>query len=543
MEKGIKSQAIRVISSVIIIFCLVGAVTAATQEEIKEKKAIRSLLARMRSQNPVVMTDEQKRKISDAIEQARSGSIKLESIDAFNSYNFCLLANRMLGDLYKSHGCLHVSPINVYLLNTLLPIGSSLEIKDYNAKIDMAKAKDFPKLIEYIDYNSDLRDLKKSFASKSDVRTVVYPGQSAYVIYLQGEPFAGLSVQAGPQDKFYMYQYRDDLGYPVFDKNLAFPTPAGKFFIFRKYVNYVSSAYKDQTTIPMSAEIRKIKGKWMFEDGRDNWKSVPASVAADIEKGEKDRVYDYYDIIKDQGGNIVQARWASNTFGVYPIALSKDMRTMAPELVHTTCDLILDQYKAFAALLDIMSVGSDSFDECVASSDSFSNYKACFDFIDHGDSWGLDPSESGSYKIFNNMPLSPEESASLPKDVVIAHKVLAGKEKLTKDEEDLLVNEGIAQRSGGSVRISMEKIRGLEFYTYQYVVMIKKCANLYTAVRDNWDDLTSLRTYIVNDMQDLQIDDRVVYRRFGVDLMLRRVMLMKISLDDALDDLKDVIGL
>ena len=151
--------------------------------------------------------------------------------------------------------------------------------------------------------------------------------------------------------------------------------------------------------------------------------------------------------------------------------------------------------------------------------------------------------QSAYYKLYFDIPLLPEEVAILPKDVFIANKIVKKLGALNSAEEKLLLKEGIAVKKGGKTIVNMEKIYGLHFYTYQNVVMIKKWANLYSVLRDRWDDISGLRSAIVSDMRSLSLVDPILYRRFFVELMLKRIALKKLSQDEVLNDMSDTLGL
>ena len=89
----------------------------------------------------------------------------------------------------------------------------------------------------------------------------------------------------------------------------------------------------------------------------------------------------------------------------------------------------------------------------------------------------------------------------------------------------------------------MKKIYGLQFDAYLNVVLIKKYANLSAVLRENWDDLSELRRIIASDMKSLSILDPVLYRRFAVELIMKRIGLKKLTQEEVLNDLSDTLGL
>ncbi|OGC04732.1 hypothetical protein A2276_02005 [candidate division WOR-1 bacterium RIFOXYA12_FULL_43_27] len=115
-------------------FAVVSADTSTSYE--KMVGSLVNLMTRTNTADAVVLPEEVKVRIRGLIEEVKAGRLNFECVDAFNDYNFCELSNKILGDLYKSHGCLHVSPVNVRILNEILPIGSVVEIKPYTADYD-----------------------------------------------------------------------------------------------------------------------------------------------------------------------------------------------------------------------------------------------------------------------------------------------------------------------------------------------------------------------------------------------------------------------
>ncbi|MDI6732160.1 MAG: hypothetical protein QME05_06330, partial [Candidatus Margulisbacteria bacterium] len=132
--------------------------------------------------------------------------LNLFSVKALNDYNFGVLLNDILGDLYKSHGCLHVSPRNMLLLYRLLPLKAQINIHDYSKKYDVSQIKNLPDLAGMVNFQDDLDKLKEKFTAASDVKIVVYPASGFWIICLKDKPFAKMQVKGGPQTKMYLVQ-------------------------------------------------------------------------------------------------------------------------------------------------------------------------------------------------------------------------------------------------------------------------------------------------------------------------------------------------
>ena len=142
--------------------------------------------------------------------------------------------------------------------------------------------------------------------------------------------------------------------------------------------------------------------------------------------------------------------------------------------------------------------------------------------------------------MYFGLPLSSEEAAPLAKDVIIANKILK-KEKLDDKEIKLLLNEGVATKKEGKLSINQEKILGLQFDTYQYVVTVEKYAHHYATLKKHWEKLSALRKALLLDFNDFVLKDPTLFHNFMRELMLSRTRLEKLSEGQALDTLNEMI--
>ncbi|MBI5699689.1 hypothetical protein HZC35_05180 [Candidatus Saganbacteria bacterium] len=475
--------------------------------------------------------------LREIIRQAATGEVeglKIESVDALNEYNFGVLLNDMLGNLYKSHGCLHVSPRNIYLLYRLLPIGAPLVVESYTAKADEKQFKDLPYLADLVNFEDDLEILGENFASPRLVSARVFPASRLWIIYLKDQPFAKMQIEPGPQDRVKIMEGRDKNGLPLFEKITAYPTTPGTFYIFKKVVNYVSNTYYDTTIIPQGAWLKNDKGRWLFDNGSGRWIAAPKDIQKDLALPSEARSFSYYDQVRDEAGDLLRARWGSNTFGKYPIITSVNMRTPSPELAHTSGDLIMEQRRLVADLIAVLSAPRDRFEDCIKYSRNFDLYTACWEFIkDPKRDDLLELNESGNYKLYLGMPLTSEEAASLPPDVFVAQKVINNRGELTASEIDLLLKEKLAVRRGKSLNIDMDKIYGIMYDVYQYVVAIRKNANIYGTLKTRWEGLTNLRRALLADFKKFIIKDPEVFLDYTQELVLDRVELKRLTQSEA----------
>jgi len=170
-------------------------------------------------------------------------------MDQVNRYNFGQLMNTMLGNLYQSHGCLHVSPRNIMFLYRILPVGASLNIRKYEEKFPEQEFDKIPFLADMIDTTQSLDTLAKQMSDKKSIRVEVFPMSGIWIIYKDNKPFAKLFIEGGPKGKMYILAGREKNGMPIFEKEMAYPTAIGDFFIFKKVTNYLSRLYKERTEI------------------------------------------------------------------------------------------------------------------------------------------------------------------------------------------------------------------------------------------------------------------------------------------------------
>lgn len=468
--------------------------------------------------------------------------LELNSVNALNDYNFGVLHNKMLGNLYKSHGCLHVSPRNMYFLYQMLPIGAKITIHDYSKKPEEGKFKEVEFLADQINFQEDLEQLEKSFKNPADVNIEVYPGTGLWVIYFKNKPFAKLLVEGGPRQKYYLVENRQKNGFPVFEKSIAYPTTPGIFYVFSKTEDHVSNLYYDLTIMPMGAQLKKSKTGWIFEDLKGKWRLVPKDIQNDLNLPAEKRKFDYYDKVKDGEGNLIMAKWGSHPFGRYVIMQSANRRTPSPEFIHSSGDLIMEQRQLVSDLIKILSAPVDSLEACIKYSRNFGLYKTCYDFVNNPEGVDeLETIESGGYKLYFDLPLSSEETEALPPDALIANKYLKKQGELTEEEINLLVKEGVAVRHGKTAVIDEEKILGIQFDTYGYVVAIRKFANHYSVLKKHWPELTELRRALLKDFRNFAIKDPIVFRRFTRELMQRRINLKRLTKQDAFKVISELL--
>ncbi len=122
------------------------------------------------------------------------------SLDLLNSKNLASYFNDYLGFVYDSHGCLHFTPADIYLLSKTIQPGTTLTIKSYQTRqLDFA--------LENIQYLADLTsseaDLTRHQAviKQGPTEIVVYPGLDLLFIIVNGSPYAKVKALAGPKEE------------------------------------------------------------------------------------------------------------------------------------------------------------------------------------------------------------------------------------------------------------------------------------------------------------------------------------------------------
>jgi hypothetical protein len=480
-------------------------------------------------------------KIKAAVKGDQETGLNLNIVPALNNYNLGVLLNDILGDLYKSHGCLHVSPRNMIFLYDLLPIGAQMKVYPYSMTVSEESLSSIPYLADLINFRADLEAIKDKFLITSEVQIAVYPSSGDWLIYLKGTPFARLTIKGGGQEKFYLVQDRDAKGRPIFEGHLAYPTTPGDYYIFKRTENYVSNLYYDQTIVPMGGLIKQQKGKWIFQNKNGNWKELPPALIYDLKQPIEKQAYTYYDQIKNSSGEVVAMKWGSHPFGLLALQTSVDRRTAWPELIHSSGDLMMEERQLVNDLIRILTAPSDDLDQCLPFSQNFDLYKICADFVANPDRTDLiQPKERAAYRLHFGLPLTASEEALLPPDVLIADKIVH-KKPLTEAENQVLINEGIAYRRSGNLKINMEKILGLKNDTYQYVVTIQKYAHHYETLKRRWPELSALRLALLKDFNNFVLKDQDLFQNFMRELMLKRNNLEEITQPEAIQLLNKLI--
>src|SRR3989339_945265 len=163
-----------------------------------------------------------------------------QSVKLINSTNWNKWIDQTIGYLYESHGCLHFTPTDIYLLAQTVPAGIPLTVKKYKLK---ETEPDFdPDQVPYLaELTASPQDIKKhALTFKTDVTSiVVYPSLGWLVIMVKGVPYAKLQTLAGPPEDILMQG----------DFMLTTPTDSGEYKILRTTDHYVNANYYQNTIV------------------------------------------------------------------------------------------------------------------------------------------------------------------------------------------------------------------------------------------------------------------------------------------------------
>ena len=113
------------------------------------------------------------------------------SLELINATDWTGWFDKTLGYLYDSHGCLHFTPTDIYLLYKTIPAGIPLTVKKYKLKegeppYPLAK---IPYLSEKIKSQDDIKKVNLTFKNYK-TELVMYPSLNQLVIMVKGYPYA-----------------------------------------------------------------------------------------------------------------------------------------------------------------------------------------------------------------------------------------------------------------------------------------------------------------------------------------------------------------
>lgn len=423
-----------------------------------------------------------------------------ESISIINAKNWAAYIGDHLGYLYDSHGCLHFTPSDIYLLTQTVPKGIPLKIFAYDQKTLPEGYAGAPFFHDLANSSSDVRRYSVMF-EQGRTRLAVYPGLGRLFILVNDSPFAQVKTRPGPE-RFYLQENMVTRQTVSSDFTINTPTDAGDYKILRSTSHYISPTYYDITIVPFGAWIEKQGDSWVFQDGK-KWYQLPGVIGADLDQPNGRQDNNYYDINLDSKRKITAARWGNNDFGIYALLWTKDGKSSYPELGYCEGQLLFEQVMLIKQLSDLLTAPwADSLAALVAGNEDFRVYRNVYDFLASSGEVqpaSLDPVSCGYVRLFHGWRLSPADQDNFNREALKAFRDYKA--------DNLPASEN-------------QRRRALGFYTYirDMAWTFDKWAGWYTMVRDDWQFFRDLRLKLRKDFNKLGIASG--QRQMAVEKML-----------------------
>lgn len=404
------------------------------------------------------------------------------SKDLLNKTNFASYFRDYLGFLYDSHGCLHFTPSDIYLLYRTVKKGTPLIIRSYSDKALPFQDKSIAFFDDVVMDEKDI-DYYASLFSSSRTSLVVFPSFSRLYIFLDNRPYVKVPVQAGPPYDFTMLE--DVVKNKPLDRDFmtATPTDTGRYKILGKTDHYISPTYPEITKLAFGTEIKYNSGIWTVKRF-PGYIPAPRFIQEDLLQQESGWRYNYYDISRDNYGNILSLRWAGHDFGKYVIYWTRDGRARYPEIGYCSGELLFEQYKLVGSIANILTMdGPLDIEGLAVNNLDFSSYKNAYDFIStSGRENKMIPEEAAFYRLFHDMPLTNKDRAVL--DPRLEKAYLAFKSR------DLPQDKKVRRDT-------------LSLYNYLriYNKVIEKNAGWYGKMKADWGFWVGLREKLINDFE------------------------------------------
>jgi hypothetical protein len=429
-----------------------------------------------------------------------------ESLSIINARNWAAYIGDRLGYLYDSHGCLHFTPSDIYLLTRTIPKGVPLKIWGYGQKTLPEGYAAAPYFHDLVNSSSDVGRYSVMFG-QSQTRLAVYPGLGRLFILVNDSPFAQVKTRAGPE-QFYLQENMVAKQAISSDFTINTPTDAGDYMILRSTAHYVSPTYYDITVVPFGARIEKQGASWVFQDGK-KWYQLPRVIGADLDRPYGRQDNNYYEINLNSQGKITAARWGNDDFGTYALLWTKDGRNSYPELGYCEGQLLFEQVMLIKQLSALLTVpGADSLEALVAGNEDFRIYRDVYHFlVSSGEVQpaSLDPVSCSYVRLFRGWHLSAADQDNYNREALKAFR---------------------AYRAGQLPADEKARRRAIGFYVYvrDMAWTFDKWAGWYTMVRDDWPLFSELRVKLRKD-----------FDRLGVKTLSQRQSAAEKMLNDRLE--------
>lgn len=416
--------------------------------------------------------------------------IPTDLVNSLNTLNLSNLLSRAIGDLYMSHGCIHVAPAVSYILYSILPISTPVYIKIY--RLDPpANSGNLPDLTALVLAEEDLQKLKTDLQEAQNTKVVIYP-HSMGILYLSGKPLGKFAVMSGPEQANYplVEQMENAL---TFDKNLASPTPDGPYKICKKTDYFYAALYPEASLIEQDTQVAFQDNSWRYwNDKKQHWEELPKAMAKDLERPDDQYTMLWYDLKKNKDNKVYAAKWGGHPFGKHAMLLMDDTNTITSYLIHTNGQLLLEEQELLYYLTEILASSPQvSWAQFVAGHYALGQMKDIADFVKDPINTEFTPNQDTSiYKFANQIPLSYEEKALIPDVYHISQKFVdsRGAYIFSANEKKQLNQWGMTQDKNLGY-----KLYGIYYDMTELDSNFKKTALWYTALANNWTDLSALR--------------------------------------------------
>ena len=411
-----------------------------------------------------------------------------ESINLINSTNWAKYFSGLLGYLYDSHGCLHFTPSDIYLLAKTLPSGIPLTIKAYGINKPPKEYEKAP-LFNLSTNSAENVHYYTNIFKSYPTRLVLFPSTGQLFILINDQPYLQVRTRPGPSENYRMVLKIEKDEPIAWDFTSNTPTDPGDYIILGGIDHYLSNLYRQNTIVPFDGLIRKRGNYWSFQD-EGNWFPLPQHIINDLRLPADERDYDYYNVVLDKSGKVTSARWGSNDFGKYALLWSKDGKNRYPELGYAEGLLQFEQtilVKDLAAIAT--SPGPDQIDNCIANNLNFTLYKKIYEFVaSSGEviSNDLAPTACAYYKLFNDIKLTASDRQQLDPRAVAAF--------------DNYRQHRLSRNPAGR-----EKELGLYTYIKEYDLAFRKQAHWYEQIKLDWTFWAGLRALLRQDLAALNI--------------------------------------
>lgn len=410
-----------------------------------------------------------------------SWSVTYEGIALLNQTAIAAYFDNFFNYLYDSHGCLHFTPSDVYLLARTIPAGVELEIKSY---ADKQPPFDYKKTPFFADVTSSRQDMKYYADIFRDNRTnlLVYPGLERLFILVNRQPYLQMRVHPGPAKPF-VQVFGVEAGKPInWDIDTMTPTDPGRYRILRSEEHYQSNLYNKTTFAPFGALIKHGGNSWAIQR-KGKWYQVPQYVADDIDLPASERYFNYYDLQYDKNGRLSSLRWGSHDFGQDVILWTKDGRNRYPELGYAEGELLFDQVILIKDLAQMLTQSeTNDYDACVAVNENFKTYRDLDEMIASKGtkvSANIHPDAALYYRYFYRLSLSDKEKTKLNNQISAA---FAYPDKNTR-------------------------ARGLYNYVKDYVAVVEEKARWYRKLKKDWPFWQELKEKLQTDLEQSGVTD------------------------------------